>query len=607
MIDRLYATAPVFQPAVEGSLRVATTTPRTRAAASPGTSLRWNHRAADSAICNALAAELKIAPVVARILAARGFTDPGVAQLFLNPSLAQIHNPNDLLGMEKAVDRISRAVRCGEKVWIWGDYDVDGITATAMLMLTLEELGCPVDYYIPHRVNEGYGLNSQAIEQLAGEGATLIVTVDCGVSAMAEARLAKKLGVDLIITDHHEPGPSLPDACAVINPKQPGCNYPCKGLSGSGVAFKLAHALLKALHPDESRAREFLKSLLDLVMMGTVADVVPLTGENRCLVAGGLDRMRNHPRLGIARLAEIAHLPPKKIDAGSIAFVLAPRLNAAGRTEHALFAVELLLTKDDARARELAGKLDQFNENRRAIESETVTEAMRLIEPFRNDQVLVVAQDGWHHGVLGIVASRIQSIFYRPVIVISIDQESAKGSGRSIAGFDLYEALCQCAGHVEQFGGHRMAAGMSLAAQNIDKFREAINSHAREHLSDEILTPGIDIDTVATPGELTHAAVQQIEALAPFGIDNPKPIIAIDGMRLIEEPRIMKERHIKLWLAAPDGKPMAALGWSMVKRLNELSVSGGKISLAGTPILNTWNNRTTVELEMKDFQQSDLE
>lgn len=566
--------------------------------------LKWHHRQADPAVCAELAGELKIAPVVARILVARGICVPDTAQRFLNPSLAQIHNPNDLLGMEKAVERIGRAIHSGEKVWIWGDYDVDGITATAILKLTIEELGCPVDYYIPHRVNEGYGLNGQAIEQLASEeGATLIVTVDCGMSAMAEAQLAKKLGVDLIITDHHEPGPMLPEACAVINPKQPGCNYPCKGLSGSGVAFKLAHALLKAFHPSEARAKEFLKSLLDLVMMGTVADVVPLTGENRCLVAAGLDRMRTQPRLGIARLAEIAKLSPRKIDAGSIAFVLGPRLNAAGRTEHALFAVELLLTNDDKRARELAGKLDQFNENRRAIEAETLYEAMRLIEPFRQDQVLVVAQDGWHHGVLGIVASRMQASFYRPVIVISIDQESAKGSGRSIAGFDLFEALNQCADHIEQFGGHRMAAGLSLASDRIGQFRQAINRHARGVLSDEILTPGIHIDTVATPAELTHQAVEQIESLAPFGIDNPKPVIAIDDMRLIEEPRIMKERHIKLWLAAPDGRPMAALGWSMVKRLSELSVGGGKIRLAGTPILNTWNNRTSVEFEMKDFQQ----
>lgn len=582
---------------------MATSTPPSQAAPSSGAALRWKLRSADPAVCDELAGRLKIAPIVARILAARGLADPDSAQHFLNPSLAQIHNPYELLGMEKAVERIGRAVRCGEKVWIWGDYDVDGITATAILMLTIGELGCPVDYYIPHRVSEGYGLNGQAMEQLAAEGASLIVTVDCGVSAMAEARLAKRLGVDLIITDHHEPGPALPEAYALVNPKQPGCQYPCKGLSGSGVAFKLAHALLKALHPDESRAREFLKSMLDLVMMGTVADVVPLTGENRCLVAAGLDRMRQRPRLGIARLAEIAHLSPRKIDTGSIAFVLGPRLNAAGRTEHALFAVELLLTEDESRARELAGKLDLFNENRRAIEAETLAEAMRLIEPFRHDQVLVVAQDGWHHGVLGIVASRIQSSFYRPVIVISIDQESAKGSGRSINGFDLYEALNRCSDHIEQFGGHRMAAGLSLAADRVDGFRQAINRHAAGVLSDEILTPSIDIDTVAAPAELTQKAVEQIEALAPFGIDNPKPVVAIEGMRLIEEPRVMKERHIKLWLAAPDGRPLAALGWSMVKRLGEINVGGGRMRLAGTPILNTWNNRTSVEFEMRDFQQ----
>ncbi|MEN6625517.1 MAG: single-stranded-DNA-specific exonuclease RecJ [Candidatus Sumerlaeia bacterium] len=578
---------------------MATTTPRNRS--ENRSTLRWQLRPVDSRRSDVLAGELGVAPIVARILDARGLSDPDAARLFLNPSLRQIHSPYDLLGMDQAVERIGRAIRSGEKVWIWGDYDVDGITATAILMLTIQELGCPADYYIPHRVNEGYGLNPQALEQLAGEGATLIVTVDCGISAMAEARLARKLGVDLIITDHHEPGTELPDCAAVINPKQPGCNYPCKAISGSGVAFKLAHALLKSFHPDQDRAREFLKSLLDLVTLGTVADVVPLVGENRCLVSAGLERMREAPRLGIARLADVARLPKAKIDTGSIGFVLGPRLNAAGRTEHAVFAVELLLTREEKRARELAGKLDQFNENRRAIESETLAEAMKLIEPYRQDQVLVVAQDGWHHGVLGIVASRIQSIFYRPVIAISVDSDVAKGSGRSIAGFDLYDALCQCGDCLEQYGGHRMAAGLSLAPDRIDRFREAINRHAGQVLTDDILTPAVDIDTEAEPAELTPEVVEQLAVMAPHGIENPKPVVAIGGLRLVEEPRIMKEKHLKLFLAAPDGKPMAALGWNMVKRIRELD-AGGPLRIAGTPILNTWNGRTSVEIEMKDFQ-----
>ncbi len=558
-------------------------------------------RECDEACWRALAKSLGLPALAARVLVARGVIDPDEAALFLRPPLAQLGDPFALKGMEAAVARVGAALERGEKIFIWGDYDVDGISATAILFLTFAELGRPAEYYIPHRVNEGYGLKAQGLEQIAADGAQLVITVDCGTTAVEEARRACELGLDLIVTDHHEPGAELPECVAVINPRQPGCGYPCKHLAGAGVAFKLAHALLKRFHKDEARAREFLRSLLDLVALGTVADIVPLTGENRAIVTAGLERMRSAPRVGIAALAAEARLEPAKIDSGSIGFVLGPRLNAAGRTEHAIFGVELLLTEDKKKARELAAQLNGFNENRRTIESSIVREALELLEGPMEDHVIVVAQDGWHHGVLGIVASRIQSRYFRPVIVLGIEGAEARGSGRSIPGFDLHGALTCCGEHLERFGGHVMAAGMSLTAAKIDGFREAINRHAAEILTEEMMRPLIEIDAVAEVEELTAAGVQALDLLAPFGLENPKPLVAIEELCLIEPPRIMKERHMKLTLAGGNGRTFAAVGWGMSRRAAELE-PGMKLRVAGSPFLNTWNGRTSVEVEMKDFQ-----
>ena len=542
-------------------------------------------------------------PLLAKILVARGLGDPACAERFLRPSLAHLYNPFDLKGMDEAVVRIEQALKNDEAIWIYGDYDVDGITATAILLLTLRELGKEAEYYIPHRLSEGYGLHMEAIEQLAQEGARLIITVDCGVTAVREAALARELGMDLIVTDHHEPGPELPPAVAVINPKQPGCAYPFKGLSGAGVAFKLAHALLKRLHPEEAGAREFLKSLLDLAALGTVADIVPLMDENRAIVTHGLSLLRLCKRTGLMHLMERAALSPSQLDATAISFVIAPRLNAAGRTEHAMFGVELLMTDDNQRARELARQLEGFNENRRDIEQSTVEEALVLLETGGEDPVIVVSQEGWHQGVIGIVASRLLGQFYRPTIVIGMaDGAVAKGSGRSIPGFDLLEALKACGEHLLQFGGHKMAAGLAIDPERIDAFRLAINEYARRVLPAEMMHPLVSIDADATPADLTAEVIGRLGELAPFGPENPKPVLALEGYRLIEEPRVLRGRHLKLHCASPDGRPLAALGWGMAGRLDELAGRRGALRLAGTPMLNTWNGRTSVELELKDFK-----
>ena len=540
--------------------------------------------------------------LLATLLAGRGLTEPDTVTRFLKPSLAQMNNPFDLKGMEAAVVRIGQAIEKKESIWIYGDYDVDGITATATLLLTLQELGCEAEYYIPHRLSEGYGLNAEAVEQLAHDGARLIVTVDCGITAVRESIRAGELGMDLIVTDHHEPGPELPRACAVINPKQDGCGYPFKGLSGVGVAFKLAHGILKRFHPDPDAAREFLKSLMDLVTLGTVADIVPLLGENRAMVSFGLERLRQSKRLGLMHLFENATLTPGQLNAGSISFIIAPRLNAAGRTEHAMFSVELLMTNDAGRARDLARQLEGFNDNRRDIEQGTVEEAVALLEPCATDPVIVVAQEGWHQGVLGIVASRLVGQCYRPAIVFGVEGDLARGSGRSVPGFDLLEALKHCHEHLSQFGGHKMAAGVELHAHNVDAFRLAINEYAQGVMDENLRRPLIMIDAEAGPADLAPEVIGRLEELAPYGPENPKPIVSLENFKLIEEPRVFRQKHLKLMCSGPDGRALPVIGWSMAARLEELLHCRGVLRLAGTPLINTYNGRVSVELELKDFQ-----
>lgn len=565
---------------------------------------RWVIRPHDAAIARRLAEALRISPLVARILAGRGHSDPDATALFLRPSLGQMHDPHALLGMHAAVERLTAALDAREAIHIFGDYDVDGVTGTAILVLTLRELGHEPDYYIPDRLSEGYGLNCEALEELQRRGAQLVVSVDCGMTALAEAERACELGLDLIVTDHHTPAETLPRCVAVINPRQAGCNYPFKGLAGAGVAFKLAHALLKARHPDQVRAKEFLKSLLDLATLGTVADIVPLTGENRALVAHGLELLRATRRVGLHELFSRAGLDARTLDTGHIGYVVGPRLNAAGRTEHAMFGVELLLSTDRAEARKLAEQLEEFNLNRRAIEADMVREALvQLDEQAEIPEVLVVAQEGWHHGVLGIVASRLLARHYRPTIVVGIGEDGvAKGSGRSIAGFDLHAALHHCREHLTQFGGHTMAAGLTMAAEKLEDFRTAMNAYAAGVLTAEDYCPLVQIDSQASSADLTARTVEQLAALAPFGQDNPRPVIALEDFNLVEEPRILKERHLKLRLATRGGQTLTALGWNMAERAAELADCRGPLHLAGSPILNTWNGRTNVEIELKDFK-----
>lgn len=568
-------------------------------------SARWVHRDQNPAAALEIARETGLPPMIARIFAARGFANPGEVQEFIAPALARTHDPFLLKGMEAATDRVLRAIERREPIVVYGDYDVDGITSTAILIHVLKHLSAEVRPYIPHRMSEGYGLGESAIRQLASEGAKLIITVDNGTTAIEEIAVACSLGVDVIVTDHHEPGAELPPAFALINPKQAGCEYPFKELCGAGIAFKFAHALLRRAGADPEVSRTFLRSLLDFVALGTVADVVPLRGENRCFVTHGMQTLRTGGRLGIQCLYEVMGLGVAEIQADRIAYTIAPRLNAAGRTEHAEYALDLLLSDDPKEARELAGLLERFNEDRRRIEQEMTEDAFGLIDEDEDAPVIVVGREGWHHGVVGIVASRLLERYYRPVIVLGIDGDTAKGSARSIRGFDVHAALESCRDHLDQFGGHTMAAGLRLRADGVDGFRSAIQDYAREKLAPEDLVPKFTIDTLAGPEELTAENIRALEGMSPFGPGNPKPLLEIDGLNLVEEPRALKGKHLKLHLAGPGGTSIWAIGFSLGDRIESLRRRHRQLRLVATPVINNWGGRSRVELEIKDFMVED--
>ncbi len=565
---------------------------------------RWEFRTSDPERVRVLEETLGIPPLMARILDGRGSMNPEEMKDFLSPALSGVHDPFLLKGMECAVDRIQRAVSEEERICIYGDYDVDGVTATAILKTTFAFLNVEVETYIPHRLTEGYGLRVESVQSLFEQGVNLLITVDNGITAIDAVAHARELGMDVIITDHHQPGLSIPNAFAVINPKQDDCAYPFDELCGAGLAFKLAHALLRRSAPNPESARAFLRDLLDLVAVATVADVVPLIGENRTLVTHGLRVLRERKRLGVRSLIEL--IPnSREISADNLGFTLAPRINAAGRTEHADYALDLILSIEPREARDLAELLDRFNEQRRKIESDITAEAFSLIDEASTDPVIVVEQEGWHQGVVGIVASRLLDRYFRPSIVLGIEGNIAKGSARSIPGFDMHAALSSCSDVLLQFGGHTMAAGLTLERERIPEFRDAIQRYARSVLNVESMARQIFIDTTAEPGEITFETVEQIERLRPFGAANPKPIIAIDGFGLVEEPRLVKERHLKLRLASPGGQAIDAIGFGMGPRIHELMSGRSTLRLAAIPFVNHWGGRSRLELELKDFRFND--
>jgi single-stranded-DNA-specific exonuclease len=567
---------------------------------------RWDLTACDDAASARLADAIGVSPIVARLLCQRGLDDPELASRFLNPALAHLHDPMRLADMRVAVDRILGAIARKERVAIHGDYDVDGITSTVILRRALEMLGADVIHFIPERLKDGYGLQPAAVERLHADGVALIVSVDCGIRGDDAARRARALGVDLIITDHHEPDAELPPAFAVINPKRRDCPYPDKYLAGVGVALKLVQALL------EKAGREsWLPGFIKVAAIGTLADVVPLVGENRVIAKLGLDLLTKGPhKVGLRALLEVCGLTGKTIDSFHIAFMLAPRVNAAGRMSTPDIATRLLLASDEALGedvRALALQLDGENVRRQEEEAEIVAAAKKIVttDPDVGARtVLVVAGDGWHRGVIGIVASKLVEAFHRPAIVLSIEDGVAQGSCRSISRFDMLGALERCAPLLQRFGGHKQAAGLTLDASRIRELRAAVNTVADETLGPDDLVPRLRVDADLTFRSITGGVAAGVAALAPFGAGNPRPVFAARGVAIIDGPRKLKERHLKMSLKQ-EGRIFRAVAWRAAEKHEYLTEHKAALDVAFSLEQNQYNGETYVELMLADLRKAE--
>jgi single-stranded-DNA-specific exonuclease len=567
---------------------------------------RWEMEPCDEAATASLAAALNIDPAVARLLCQRGFTDPERAGRFLNPSLDHLHDPLLLAGMDVAVERIRAAIARCERIGIHGDYDVDGITSTVILRRALEMLGGEVVHFIPERLRDGYGLQPAAIDRLHADGVALVISVDCGIRGADAAMRARELGVDLIITDHHEPDSGLPPALAVINPKRTDCTYPDKYLAGVGVALKLVQALCR-----RAGREHLMPGFIKVAAIGTLADVVPLVGENRVIAKLGLELLSKGPhKIGLRSLIDVCGLSGKTIDSYHIGFMLAPRVNAAGRMSTPDIATRLLLAQDESLAddvRQLALQLDSENVRRQEEEAEILAAAKRIVQTdpeIGARSVLVVAGDGWHRGVIGIVASKLVDAFHRPAIVLSVEEGIAHGSCRSIPKFDMLGALERCAHILTRFGGHKQAAGLALDAGRIKELRLAVNAVADETLAPEDLMPRLRIDAGLTFRGITGGVAAGVAALAPFGAGNPRPVFAARGVEIIDGPRKLKDRHLKMALKQ-DGRIFRAVAWRAAERHDYLTEHRAALDVAFSLEQNQYNGETYVELTLADLRSSE--
>ena len=566
-------------------------------------SLLWHHLACDDVQAATLAAALEVHPTIARLLCLRGLGDADAASRFLHPSLSHLHDPFRLADMDKAVPRLERAIAQREKIAIHGDYDVDGITSTVILRRALEMLGGEVIHFLPERMRDGYGLQPAAIERLHAQGVGLIVSVDCGIRAAEAAQRAQALGVDLIITDHHEPEGTIPRALAVINPKRPDCSYPDKYLAGVGVALKLVQALC-----DRAGKSRWLPAFVKIAAIGTLADVVPLVGENRVIARLGLESLSKGPHsVGLRSLLDACGLSGKTIDSYHVGFMIAPRVNAAGRMSTPDIAARLLLATDEAmgdEARSLAQQLCDENLRRQTEEAELVTQARKAIETdpaVGAHNVLVVGGLGWHRGVIGIAASKLVDTYHKPSIVLSIDDDVAHGSCRSIPDFDILAALERCADLFVKFGGHKQAAGLTMEAARVPEFRARINAYADEVIEPDQLRPRLRIDAPLSLKAITHDLVRGLDLLAPFGLANPRPIFHASGVEIVDGPRTIKDRHLKMTFAQ-EGRRFRAIAWRAIERAAFLESNRSGVHLAFSLDKNEFQGETYLELSVADFK-----
>jgi single-stranded-DNA-specific exonuclease len=555
---------------------------------------RWIVKQSDQSKTESLAKELNISPLTASLLVNRGLDTVEDARYFLFGENSHFHDPFLLKDMEKAIARINKAVETQEYILVFGDYDADGVSSTTVLMKALLEIGAKADYYIPNRFTEGYGPNEKAFKKAAEQGIQLIITVDTGVSALHEAQVAKELGIDLIITDHHEPGPKLPDAFAIIHPKLEDSNYPFKDLAGVGVALKVAHALLGRL-PEE---------LLEFAAIGTIADLVPLLGENRLIAMSGIAQMKKSQTPGLHALLKLAKTDKSSIDEETIGFVIGPRVNAAGRLGSADPAVQLMMTSDPEEAMMLAEEIDSLNKERQNLVAEIALEAINEVEtryPVEDNSVLVVGREGWNAGVIGIVASKLVEKYYRPAIVLSFDIEKgqAKGSARSIAGFDLFKNLSTCRDILPHFGGHPMAAGMTLNLNDVDELRNRLNALANDQLTEDDLVPVSEIDAKIDITNINIQTINELGLLSPYGVSNPKPKVMIEEANISTLRKIGSDQtHLKLSLEE-NGSVIDGIGFGFGHLHDHISPSS-RLSVIGELSINEWNNIKKPQIFLRD-------
>ena len=571
--------------------------------------MRWHLRQADPHDIERLTREAGLSPVIARLLVARGISTPEQAQEFLAPSLAHLHDPYLMAGLRTAVERLRAAIERGETIFIYGDYDVDGTTAIVILKAALEICGGKVEYHVPHRIREGYGMRDEVIEQAAADGVKLIISVDTGIRAFAAAEAAARCGIDLIVTDHHLPqSEGVPKALAVVNPNQHGCEYPCKSLCGAGVAFKIAQALLEG----NGRA-SLLPSFLKIVAIATIADAVPLIGENRVFAKLGLVGLRDPRNAGLRALLANCQLDGSRpLSAGDIAFRVAPRLNAAGRMDLAERVIELFTEKDEARAAEMATQLNVLNGDRQVEEQRILDEIFCQIDStpeWKDAYSLVVAGENWHRGVIGICATRVVERYHRPALVFACDNGEAYGSGRSIEAFHLLDALESCPELFTRYGGHSHAVGCALPVDRLPQLRARLEAYARQRLVPADFVPVLDYDGEIALDDVNQGFWESLSKLEPFGSGNPTPVFVTRGVKLMQPPRIMKEKHLKLRVApaVANGngrpqRPQEVVGWRMAERAAQAALLlGDVLDLAFTVDYNTHPDFGGVQLTLTDF------
>jgi len=573
----------------------------------------WRFAPHDESHVRRLSAQLRVSSLTAQVLLARGFDSSENATRFLEAKLADLHDPELLPGISQAADRIVAALSAERRITIYGDYDVDGVTATSLLWHCLKLAGANVDYYIPSRLEEGYGLNEAAIRSLHEEDPDrLVITVDCGITSVCEAALAKELGLELIVTDHHHFDGDLPDAAALVHPRLPGTEYPFGDLCGAGVAFKLAWSICQRLGDGRKaspRMREFLVSAVGLAAIATVADVVPLLGENRVFVRYGLGSLADRATPGLKALMKVAGLDKnKELQSEDIGFAIAPRINAAGRLGQARLAVELLTTDNSERAVALADYLDQLNKNRRTVEQRIFRQAKKLVAEnpeWAERDALVLADYDWHAGVIGIVASRVAEQFEKPTILISLDAASqmGQGSGRTFAGCDLYQAITASSAHLKTYGGHQAAVGLKIAADKIDAFRDSFCEYVSGHHEVADSDRELHIDAEVRLADVSRRAVLELDRLGPFGQSNARPVFAATRVELAEAPKTMGEgdRHLAIRVRQHN-TTLRAIAFGRGEWAEQIAAAGGNISISFAPSINRFRGRESVELQLKDWR-----